>query len=39
MDGAREMGVWNQVQTKTLQENEHFRAEVRKTVEARLKLG
>lgn len=34
----RETGVWNQVQTRTLKENEHFRAEIRKFVEARLKL-
>jgi hypothetical protein len=35
----RETGVWNQVQMKTLEENEHFRSEVRKVVEAHLKLG
>jgi hypothetical protein len=35
----RETGVWNQVQTKTLKDNEHFRTEIRKFVEAQLKLG
>jgi hypothetical protein len=33
-----ETGVWNQVQTKTLKENEHFRTEIRQYVEAQLKL-
>ena len=35
----RDTGVWNQVQMKTLKENEHLRTEVRKIVEAQLKLG
>jgi hypothetical protein len=34
----RETGVWNQVQTKTLKENEHFRTEIRSFVEGQLKL-
>jgi hypothetical protein len=35
----RETGVWNQVQTKTLKENEHLRTEIRKFVEAQLKAS
>lgn len=34
----RETGVWSQVQTKTLKENELFRTEIRNFVEAQLKL-
>jgi len=34
----RETGVWNQAQAKTLQENGHFRTEIKKFVEAELKL-
>jgi hypothetical protein len=34
---CRETGVWNQAQTKTLKENEHFRTEIKKFVEAKLK--
>ena len=35
----RDTGVWNQAQIKTLKDNEHYRAEIRKTVEAHLKPG
>jgi hypothetical protein len=35
----RETSVWSPTQTKTLKDNEHFRAEIRKIVEARLKLA
>jgi hypothetical protein len=35
----RDTGAWNQEQMKTLKENEHLRAEVRKIVEARLKVS
>ena len=34
----REMGAWNQEQTKTLKDNEHFRDEIKSFVEAQLKL-
>ncbi|MGD0443481.1 MAG: hypothetical protein ABSA39_06050 [Edaphobacter sp.] len=35
----RDTGAWSQVQMKTLKENEHLRTEVRKIVEARLKVS
>jgi len=35
----RETGVWSQVQLKTLQENQRYRADIRKIVEAHLKLA
>jgi hypothetical protein len=34
----RETGVWNTIQIKTLKDNEHFRAEIKKFVEEHLKL-
>jgi hypothetical protein len=34
----RETNIWNQEQTKTLKENEHLRTEIKKFVEAHLKL-
>jgi hypothetical protein len=34
----RETGVWNTTQIKTLKDNEHFRAEIKKFVEEHLKL-
>ncbi len=35
----RETGIWNQVQMKALQENHRYRADIRKIVEAHLKLA
>ncbi len=35
----KDSGVWNQAQIKILQENQHIRAEIRKIVEAYLKLA
>jgi hypothetical protein len=34
-----ETGVWSQVQLNALQENQRYRADIRKIVEARLKLA
>jgi len=35
----RETGIWDQVQTKALQENQQNRADIRKIVKAYLKLA
>jgi hypothetical protein len=35
----RDTGAWNQVQMKTVKDNEPYRAEIRMKVEALLKLG